>query len=321
MPVCLCARLCRDQLLRTFDIRYSEWSLVQVFQKFFNVFNDLGPYAIYFSGSTLIFCFGANHLPTKRRVGKVVPNFDEELKVFKYISPLCEITSKKRFNIVQHLKRCSKIVDRKKQVKKNRTCRYCGASFVRKSNCDRHIQKQHPNENETPHQDGNDDLIIDDFEMIPTQTIDLDPMMELRVENSVETEGDFEEPEEQIDQLAEDRNDDDIIDENTQETVEADSLNQKNLGDVIVELDNLYQKRQAQFQGTFLTKILRKVTADLKDNQKRNEALGFLVHVAGHNLNDKRFIQFLSENVGYKYKSHHLANILSSYKAQKKMET
>ena len=34
MPVCLCARLCRDQLLRTFDIRYSEWSLVQVFQRF-----------------------------------------------------------------------------------------------------------------------------------------------------------------------------------------------------------------------------------------------------------------------------------------------
>ena len=180
-----------------------------------------------------------------------------------------------------------------------------------------HIQKQHPNENETPQQDGNDDLIIDDFEMIPTQAIDLDPMMELRVENSVETQGDFEEIEEQIDQLAEDRNDYDIIDENTQETVEADSLNQNDLEDVIVELDNLYQKRQAQFQDTFLTKIFRKITADLKDNQNRNEALGFLVDVAGDNLNDKRFIQFLSENVGYKYKSQRLANILSSHKAQK----
>ena len=245
----------------------------------------------------------------------MVPNFDEELKVFKYISPLCEITSKKRFNIVQHLKRCSKIVDRKKQVKRNRTCRYCGATFVRKSNCDRHIQKQHPNENETLHQDGNDDLIIDDFEMIPTQTIDLDPMIWNSVWKILRRHRDFEGPEEQINLLAEDRNDNDIIDENTQETVEADSLNQKDLDDVIVELDNLHQKRQAQFQGTFLTKIFRKITADLKDNQKRNEALGFLVHVAGHNLNDKRFIQFLSENVGCKYKSQHLANILSSYKA------
>ena len=46
-------------------------------------------------------------------------------------------------------------------------------------------------------------MIIDDFEMIPTQTIDLDPMMELRVENSVETHGDFEELGEQVDGLAE----------------------------------------------------------------------------------------------------------------------
>ena len=148
-------------------------------------------------------------------------------------------------------------------------------------------------------------------------------MMEIRMENSVETpQGDFEEPEEQIDQLAEDRNDDDIIDENTQETVEADSLNQNELEDVIVELDNLYQKRQAHFQDTFLTKIFCQVTADLKDNQKRSEVLGFLVDVAGGNLNDKRFMQFLSENVGNKYKSQRLANILSSHKAQKKnMET
>ena len=59
-------------------------------------------------------------------------------------------------------------------------------------------------------------------------------MMEIRMENSVETpQGDFEEPEEQIDQLAEDGNDDDIIDENTQETVKVDSLNQNNLEDVM----------------------------------------------------------------------------------------
>ena len=91
----------------------------------------------------------------------------------------------------------------KNKTNKNRACRHCGATFARHSNCDCHIQKQHPDENETPHQDGNDDLIIDDFEMIPTQTIDLDPMMELRVENSVETQGDFEELGEQVDGVAE----------------------------------------------------------------------------------------------------------------------
>ena len=121
----------------------------------------------------------------------MVANFDEELKAFKGISPLCEVTSKKWFDIVW--------------------------------------------------QDGNVDLIFDDFEMIPAQTIDLDPMMEFRVENSVETQGDFVEPEEQIDKLAGDRNDD-IIDENTKETVKADSLDQNDLEGVSVELDNLYQK-------------------------------------------------------------------------------
>ena len=89
-------------------------------------------------------------------------------------------------------------------------------------------------------------MIFDDFEMIPAQTIDLDPMMEFRVESSVETQGDFAEPEEQIDKLAGDSNDD-IIDENTKETVKADSLEQNDLEDVSVELDNLYQKIQAQF--------------------------------------------------------------------------
>ena len=173
-------------------------------------------------------------------------------------------------------------------------------------------------------------MISDDFEMIPTETIDLDPMMEHRVENFVEKRGDFEESEEQIDQLAEDRNDYDIIDENAQETVEADSLNQNDLEDVIVELDNLHQKRQAQFQDTFLTKIFCKVTADLKNNQKRNEPFGCLVNVAGDNLNGKRFMQFSFENVGYKYKPQCLDNILSSHKTHththththtKKMET
>ena len=88
-------------------------------------------------------------------------------------------------------------------------------------------------------------MVFHDFEIIPTQTIDFYPMMELRVENSVQTRGDFEELEQQINQLAEDSNDDFIIDETNQDTVEADSLNQNDLKNVIVKLDNQYQKRQA----------------------------------------------------------------------------
>ena len=50
------------------------------------------------------------------KAATVVPKFDEELKVFKCISPFCEVTSKKRFHIVRYIKRCPKIVDCKKQV-------------------------------------------------------------------------------------------------------------------------------------------------------------------------------------------------------------
>ena len=46
--------------------------------------------------------------------------------------------------------------------------------------------------------------------------------------------------------------------------------------------------------------------------------LEFQVSIAGDNFHDKRFFHFLLENVGSKYKSQRLANILSSLKAQKK---
>ena len=62
LPVCLCACLFMQAsvilLLRTFDIRYSEWSLVQVFQKVFNIFNDLDPlYAFYFVQQLIFYFF------------------------------------------------------------------------------------------------------------------------------------------------------------------------------------------------------------------------------------------------------------------------
>ena len=59
LPVCLSVCLSmQGQLLQTFDIRYSEWSFVQVFQKVFNIFNNLDPlYAFYFSQWFILFTF------------------------------------------------------------------------------------------------------------------------------------------------------------------------------------------------------------------------------------------------------------------------
>ena len=58
LSVCLCACLWRGQLLQMFDIRYSEWPLVQVFQKVINIFNDLDLlHAFYFSQWFILFQF------------------------------------------------------------------------------------------------------------------------------------------------------------------------------------------------------------------------------------------------------------------------
>ena len=58
LSVCLCACLWRGQLLQMFDIRFSEWPLVQVFQKVVNIFNDLDLlHAFYFSQWFILFQF------------------------------------------------------------------------------------------------------------------------------------------------------------------------------------------------------------------------------------------------------------------------
>ena len=131
IDVCLQSTVCLSVYLRS-GVSYYERLIFDISNghqsKFFKKFSTFltfwtssipfilvsGSFCLHFSGSTLIFCFRANHLPSKRRVATVVPNFDEELKVFKCISPLCKVTQKKRFNIVRHIKRCLKIVDRKK---------------------------------------------------------------------------------------------------------------------------------------------------------------------------------------------------------------
>ena len=163
-PVC-CLPVCLSVCVPVnTGVSYSESSIFdipngrssQFFKKFLTIWTPSisltlisGSFCLHFSGIALFFCFRASHLPTKRRVATVVATFYEEH--FKCISSLCEVTSEKRFNIVKHMKRCPKIVDRKQQVYENRTCRHCGATSVRKCNCDRHIQKPHLNENETNH--------------------------------------------------------------------------------------------------------------------------------------------------------------------------
>ena len=56
----------------------------------------------------------------------------------------CKSNSKYKRSITRHIKEGCTLI-RKETVKNNRTCNYCGMTFVRKSNRDRHVKTKHSN--------------------------------------------------------------------------------------------------------------------------------------------------------------------------------
>ena len=62
---------------------------------------------------------------------------------FQYTTQNCEVTSKKKGNIIRHIKHDYVIAQKKRSVESNK---HCGARFVKKSNRDRHVAKIHRDE-------------------------------------------------------------------------------------------------------------------------------------------------------------------------------
>ena len=58
----------------------------------------------------------------------------------------CEVTSKKKGNVIRHIKHCYVIAQKKRSVESNKIYQHCGARFVKKSNRDRHVAKIHRDE-------------------------------------------------------------------------------------------------------------------------------------------------------------------------------
>ena len=56
----------------------------------------------------------------------------------------CKSNSKYKRSITRHIKEGCTLI-RKETVKNNRTCNYCGMTFVRKANRDRHVKTKHSN--------------------------------------------------------------------------------------------------------------------------------------------------------------------------------
>lgn len=60
------------------------------------------------------------------------------------------------------------------------------------------------------------------------------------------------------------------------------------------------------FKNEFIDSVFKKLKLDLKDKKNRKSALDFLLDVSAKFFHEKRFMQFLSENIGYKYKTQRL---------------
>ena len=73
------------------------------------------------------------HAPVTRRSSTSLSQYNPDTKSTKY-----------KRSITRHIKEGCTLI-RKETVKNNRTCNYCGMTFVRKSNRDRHVKTKHSN--------------------------------------------------------------------------------------------------------------------------------------------------------------------------------
>ena len=90
-----------------------------------------------------------NHMPVKRRLSTLFPLYNADSKTYHCPKSGCKSSSKYKRSITRHIKEgCT--LNRKAMVKNNRTCEFCGMTFERKSNCDRHVKTIHANDTLMP---------------------------------------------------------------------------------------------------------------------------------------------------------------------------
>ena len=208
----------------------------------------------------------------------------------------CEVTSKKKGNVIRHIKHCYVIAQKKRSVESNKICQHCGARFVKKLNRDRHVAKIHRDEPLAPlisMQDAEEGELHEEVRstLTPEQIIaTTDDVVENNdmVSNGNESEVVF----------------DASIDE--QEVVFDISVdeepvinNDETMTDILAELNAIHEQRTKCCESTFVTKVMEKISADLKDRFTKHNAAKFLVDSLGDLINDTYFISWLSQRLNY----------------------
>ena len=285
-----------------------------------------------------------NHLPPTR-TDPVKPIFDPESKLFRCNNNGCFATSKKKGNMIRHIKSCASIMDNKKRFLDNKTCQHCGMKFVRKSNRDRHVNTFHPGEpnnsvmsvnaNDTQNIDETDDDLLTDYEPVSMVADDFVPFQEeqeqaadviieeeeidaVDLPDDVTDRTDAENPyfgEEQTSDLTTSNQDsEELINEKETENPTTSGTHEESvepMSNLLKELSEIKQKRNKAFDNTFISKIPAKLTSDLKNRFDKHSAAKFIVESFGEMVNDFTFIAWLAQKLNYK--PQRLQGIIKSY--------
>ena len=188
------------------------------------------------------------------------------------------------------------IGQKKRFVESNKICQHCGARLVKKSNRDRHVAKIHRDEPLAllkSVQDAEEGELHEEVRntLTPEQIIaTTDDVVESNgmVSNVNESEVVF----------------DASIDE--QEVVFDISVdeepvinNDETMTDILAELNTIHEQQTKCCENTFITKVMEKISGDLKDRFTKHNAAKFLFDSLGDLINDTSFISWLSQRLNY----------------------
>ena len=83
------------------------------------------------------------HFFTSKSERGIAVNFDDTAKVYKCKNPSCQTTSKKKSNMLRHIRTCSNVTANKKIRANNKVCAICAIKFTSKFNRNRHMETIH----------------------------------------------------------------------------------------------------------------------------------------------------------------------------------
>ena len=200
------------------------------------------------------------------------------------------------------------IAQEKRSVESNKICQHCGARFVKKSNRDRHVAIIHRDEPLAPlmsiqgaeegelHEEVGSTLTPEQIIAATDDVIENNGMVSNVNESEVVFDASIGEQEVVYDIS---------IDE------EPVVNNDETMADILAVLSTIHEQGTKCCENTFITKVVEKISADLKGRFAKHNAAKFLVDSLGDLIKDTNFKSWLSQ--GLNYQPCRLQQIIKNY--------